>query len=59
MKEGFEIMKVYLVPTRDVYIQRSGALKAKEVIPFLKRALSMQRNIFGNKKSRLHLTVGK
>lgn len=38
-------MKVYLVPTREVYIQKCGALKAKEVIPFLRRAISLQGTI--------------
>ena len=44
-KGRLDNMKVYLVPTREVYIQKCGALKAKEVIPFLRRAISLQGTI--------------
>ena len=38
-------MKIYLVPTKSVWIERRGVIKAKQVMPFLKRAMSMQRTI--------------
>ena len=38
-------MKIYLVPTKSVWIEKRGVIKARQVMPFLKRAMSMQRTI--------------
>ena len=38
-------MKIYLVPTKSVWIEKRGGIKARQVMPFLKRAISVQRTI--------------
>ena len=39
-------MKIYLFyPRKDIYIQKTGVLKAKEVKPFLKKAVDMKVTI--------------
>ena len=44
-KGRIDNMKIYLVPTKSVWIEKRGVIKARQVMPFLKRAMSMQRTI--------------
>lgn len=43
-------MKVYLVPTKQGYIQRKGIFKPNEIVPFLQSVIKRQAVILANIK---------
>ena len=43
-------MKIYLVPTKQGYIQKSGAFKPNEIVPFLQSVIKRQAVILANIK---------
>ena len=54
-KGRFDNMKVYLVPTKQGYIQRKGIFKPNEIVPFLQSVIKRQAVILANiKKAGCH-----
>ncbi|WP_304067582.1 hypothetical protein [Megamonas hypermegale] len=52
-------MKVYLVPTKQGYIQRKGIFKPNEIVPFLQSVIKRQAVILANiKKPAASKTTG-
>lgn len=43
-------MKIYLVPTKQGYIQRKGIFKPNEIVPFLQSVIKRQAVILANIK---------
>lgn len=43
-------MKIYLVPTKQGYIQRTGVFKPREIVPFLQSVIKRQSVMLANIK---------